>query len=157
MAKEYITGNINIKFLSLGGKFISGHLYNVENFTSVITNTAPIRLDKNSKVLVFDNRNDINIILHKTSGIDTIWDSVDHIVLDLTLVTDNTIATQLSTEVAGQTNTVDFTVDGKLKFSLGDQDIPIGNYVLELSSVDSSGNKTQLIHKDREQVVFKIV
>ena len=107
-------------------------------------------------VIVFDNRDNTNTIKHNTDGVATDWSLVVYMVLDLVCLTSVNSDVQLKTNVVGQTNVIDYSTPGVLIFSLGDQDIVSGTYTVELASVDSSGDITQLIHLDREQLVFNI-
>ena len=106
--------------------------------------------------VVFDNRVNSHVINHTTDGVVTSWTGITKMVLDLISINSVNSDVQLDTSVVGETTVVTFVVDGELIFNLGDQDIALGDYTVELSSVDGSSKVTQLIHPDREQLVFTI-
>jgi len=103
---------------------------------------------------IFSNRINTNILKHTTSGTNTVWSGIDHIVLDLIALDDGLSDVQLDTSTVGQEDTVDFTVNGFLTFILGDKSVPEGSYLVQLTAIDSSDNKTQLIHPDGEYIIF---
>lgn len=103
---------------------------------------------------IFNDRINTNVIRHTTSGVDTIWTGVDHMVLDL-ISLDQGSNVQLDTSAVGEETTVDFTINGFLTFLLGDKSVTAGKYRVQLAAVDGSGNITQLIHYDKDFVVFK--
>ena len=106
---------------------------------------------------VFINRTNTNTLTHKTLGVSTSWAGIDHMVIDLHALDDGLSDVQLDTSQVGQENSVDFSVNGFLIFTLGDKSVPAGSYTLELTAVDASGNKTQLMHPDREYTVFQFI
>lgn len=105
---------------------------------------------------IFLNRINTNTLLHTSGGSNTVWTGIDHMVLDLIGIDDGLADVQLNTSAIGEEDTVDFSTNGFLVFSLGDKGIASGSYLVELTAVDGSGNLTQIIHPDREHVVFKI-
>ena len=106
---------------------------------------------------VFLTRTNTNTLTHKTGGADTVWTGISYMVLDLIALDDGNADVQLATNVGGQENTVNFSSNGFLIFTLGDQAVAEGSYLVELTGVDGSSNKTQIIHPDREYTGFKFV
>lgn len=104
-------------------------------------------------IIVFDDRINTNSLNHKTDGIATSWNNVSRMVLDLISMDDGGTDLQFDTSISGE-DVVDFITIGLLVFTLGDQNIIAGNYEVELTAVDSSGNKTQLIHPNGEFLIF---
>lgn len=103
---------------------------------------------------VFTGRTNTYTLKHTTAGLNTVWTGIDHMVLDLCAIDDGLADVQLSTATVGQEDCVDYSVNGFLVFTLGDKGVANGSYLVELTAVDGSGNKTQIIHPDREHTVF---
>ena len=103
------------------------------------------------KETVFNNRINTHSIKHTSSGFDTVWAGIDHMVLDL-ISLDGGSDVQIDTTT--EPTAIDFSVNGVLTFLLGDKGVAIGSYQVQLVAVDGSDEKTQIIHSDKDYVVF---
>jgi|SaaInlStandDraft_2_1057019.scaffolds.fasta_scaffold06021_4 hypothetical protein len=103
---------------------------------------------------IFEGRTNTNTLVHETAGVPTVWTGISHMVLDLIAIEDGLSDVQLSTNTAGQENTVDFSVNGFLVFILGDKNVAAGSYLVQLAAISSSNEKTQILHPDRDNAIF---
>lgn len=102
--------------------------------------------------LIFENRiNTFTLSVEEPVGTAKPWAGVDHMVLHLIdkaeLLGNQTI----------DPAPVNFSTDGVLIFTLGDQSIPVGKWKVQLTAVAAGGNKTQVIHYQRDGVVFTLI
>ena len=100
---------------------------------------------------IFNNRINTTVLRHKSSGSDTVWSGVNHMVIDL-ISLDGGANVQISSAI--EPTLVDFSTNGYLTFILGDKGVTVGKYQVQLAAVDASSNKTQLIHFDKDYVIF---
>lgn len=103
---------------------------------------------------IFNDRDNTNTLNHTTGGLSTVWTGVSHMVLDLIALDSTNSDIQFSTNVVGE-DVVDFSTNGLLIFTLGNESVAAGKYQIQLVAVDGSNNKTQIIHPDRDLVTFK--
>ncbi len=99
----------------------------------------------------FDDRtNTVTLSVEEPEGTVKSWAGVDHMALHL--IDKAGVESVQSFDPA--TAQVDFTTDGVLIFDLGEETVPAGRYKVELTAVDAFGNKSQVIHWERDKVEF---
>ncbi len=98
---------------------------------------------------IFDDRiNTISLSHEEPEGTPTDWSGTDHMVLDLINKTTGVAITQIDPAP------VNFSTNGILIFTLGEESIAIATYKVELVAVAVGGAKTQVIQWDRDKVEF---
>ncbi len=102
---------------------------------------------------VFDERvNVITLSYEEPEGTAKSWTGVDHMALHLV----DKAGVKATQTFDPATTVVDFTTDGELGFTLGEQSIPAATWKVELVAVDAAGDPSQLIHWDRDKVEFVV-